>query len=143
MTPASPEPSLPAADLALPGGERVASTLLELMSYVPVLLNAERATLFLYQPETDELWSLATVGGRQTPIRIKADSGIAGHVMRTGEPELIQDPYRDPRFNPEVDRRSGFVTREILCRPLETASGDRIGVMQVLNPLGGSFTARD
>lgn len=143
MTSAGPEPGTPAGGTAQLGGERVASTLLEIMADVPLLLNAERATLFLYAPETDELWSLATVGGRQTPIRMRADLGIAGHVMRTGEPALVRDPYRDPRFNPEVDRRSGFVTREILCRPVETDAGERIGVMQVLNPLGGPFTDRD
>ena len=141
--PAGSEATAAGDSLALLGGERVASTLVEIMADVPVLLNAERATLFLYAPETDELWSLATVGGRQTPIRIKADVGIAGHVMRTGEPTLVRDPYADPRFNPEVDRRSGFVTRAILCRPVETGSGERIGVMQVLNPLAGAFTERD
>ena len=98
--PAGSEATAAGDSLALLGGERVASTLVEIMADVPVLLNAERATLFLYAPETDELWSLATVGGRQTPIRIKADVGIAGHVMRTGEPTLVRDPYADPRFNP-------------------------------------------
>jgi len=56
---------------------------------------------------------------------------------------VIDDAYTDPRFNPAVDRSTGFRTRSILCVPVANRHGVPIGVVQVLNRRGGSFTARD
>jgi adenylate cyclase len=123
------------------------------------LLDAERGTLFLYDPRTDELWSRvasqgssAGIHGAGSPpgasssiqeIRFPATVGIAGAVFTNGKPENISDPYADPRFNPEVDRHTGYRTRSILTTPISAKNGKRIGVTQVLNKRGGSFTTRD
>lgn len=109
------------------------------------LLDAERATLFLYDPETRELWSkVATGEGRaMAEIRIPADAGIAGAAFTSGQVQNIPDAYADPRFNAEVDRRSGFRTRNILCLPVDDRYGGPVGVLQVLNKRGGPFTMHD
>jgi sigma-B regulation protein RsbU (phosphoserine phosphatase) len=62
--------------------------------------------------------------------------------MATGENVRIDDVAKDPRFQTRFDRASGFVTRSMLCQPLVN-SGERIGVVQVLNKRGGPFTDRD
>src|SRR5690606_2451248 len=67
----------------------------------------------------------------------------AGAVFAAGRVENIADPYADPRFNPEIDRRTGFTTKSILCMPIVNKAGARIGVTQVLNKRGGVFTAKD
>jgi adenylate cyclase len=108
------------------------------------LLNAERSTLFIYDEKTHELFSLFAEGDLVHEIRVPADRGIAGAVFTTGKPENITDPYSDPRFNPEVDRATGFVTRSILCQPILDKHGGRIGVSQVLNKRSGDhFLAKD
>jgi adenylate cyclase len=108
------------------------------------LLNAERSTLFLYDQKTNELFSLFAEGDLTREIRIPANAGIAGAVFTSGEAVNITDPYADPRFNQEVDRKTGFRTRSILCQPILDKHGGRVGVSQVLNKRNGAhFLAKD
>ncbi len=65
--------------------------------------------------------------------RFPITKGIAGHVATTGKSVNIVDAYVDSRFNPEMDRKTGFRTRNILCVPMQDAHGEIIGVLQVLN----------
>lgn len=46
------------------------------------------------------------------------DRGIAGHVASTGEGLNIEDAYEDNRFNPEIDSKTGYTTKTILCMPI-------------------------
>lgn len=114
-----------------------------IMTATTQLLNAERASLFIYDDKTDELYSLYADGMDTKQIRVPTDRGIAGAVFTSGQTEHIDDPYQDPRFNAEVDRRSGFTTRSILCVPIANKAGARIGVAQALNKRGGHFTPKD
>ena len=113
-----------------------------LIEIVTDTLGAERSTLFLYDTETDELYSRVAQGSGMGEIRIPAGAGIAGSVFRAGRGELIHDAYLDPRFNPEVDRRTGFRTRNIMCTPV-WHKGRSIGVTQVLNKKEGAFDDED
>ena len=58
-------------------------------------------------------------------IRSYYGQGLAGAVAKTGEAICIDDAYADPRFNPEVDRRTGYRTRSLLCEPLVDRGGHR------------------
>jgi len=108
------------------------------------LLNAERSTLFLHDPKTDELYSVFAEGDSITEIRLPASRGIAGAVFSSGVAENITDPYADARFDQSVDRKTGFRTRSILCQPIVNKHGGRIGVTQVLNKKGaGCFSEKD
>ncbi|MGE0858221.1 MAG: GAF domain-containing protein [Gammaproteobacteria bacterium] len=107
------------------------------------LLDAERSTLFLHDPVTDELWSRVAEGLAEREIRIPAHRGIAGEVFTSREAVVIADAYADPRFNPEVDRHTGYRTRSILCVPVLNKHGIAVGVVQVLNRRGGPFRPRD
>jgi len=106
-------------------------------------LGAERGTLFLNDPETNELFSRVAQGNNQREIRLLNHTGIAGHVFTTGAPLLIQDAYADERFNRSIDEQTGFVTRNILCVPIKTFKGEVIGVSQALNKKRGKFTKAD
>lgn len=114
--------------------------LVELISH---RLNAERSTLFLNDPMTDELYSRIAQGKLSREIRILNSAGIAGAVFESGVGEVILDPYNDDRFNSEVDKKTGFVTRSIACAPLRTARGEIIGVTQALNKTNGDFDHQD
>ncbi len=103
------------------------------------LLGAERSTLFLHDAARDELWSQVAEGTGQTEIRIPSRAGIAGAAFTEGEVLVVPDAYADARFNPEVDRASGYRTRNILAVPITDKAGERVGVIQVLNKRGGAF----
>jgi adenylate cyclase len=107
------------------------------------LLDAERSTLFVYDPSRDELWSKVAEGTEQKDIRIPASAEIAGAAFASGEVLNIPDAYADPRFNPEIDRVSGFRTRNLLNMPVIDRTGERLGVVQVLNKRGGRLNHVD
>ncbi len=106
-------------------------------------LNAERGTLFLNDPNTNELYSRVAMGNFTREIRILNTNGIAGYVFNKGEGLIIPDAYADPRFNRNVDEQTGFVTRSILCVPIKTSKGETIAVAQVLNKKKGRFNRND
>ena len=114
-----------------------------IMTATTQLLAAERASIFVYDEKADELFSLYADGLEKVQIRVPTTAGIAGAVFTIGRTENIADPYADPRFNPAVDKRTGFRTRSILCVPITNKAGARIGVAQALNKKDGVFTAKD
>ena len=115
----------------------------KVVSITTDVLEAERSSLFLYDPSTDELWSKVAEGLSTDVIRIPANAGLAGNVFTNRRAINIPDAYSDPRFHPEVDLRTGFRTRSTLCAPIITKQGETIGVIQVLNKRGGPFGGRD
>ena len=106
--------------------------------------DSERATLFLHDDQTGELYSRVAQGEASREIRLLNTRGIAGHVFTTGEGLIIDNAYSDPRFNPEIDQQTGFETKSILCAPVRTVRGEIIGVVQALNKRRGArFTQED
>lgn len=105
------------------------------------VLDCERATVFLHDAKTDELYSRFGTGIEE--IRFPARLGIAGQSFRTASAINILDAYADPRFNPEIDKQTGFRTRNLLTFPLTGLEDQPIGVLQVLNKRGGAFTRWD
>jgi adenylate cyclase len=114
-----------------------------IMAATTQLLACERASLFVYDEKADELFSLYADGMETREIRVPTHAGIAGAVFTSGRTETIADPYADPRFNSDVDLRTGFKTRSILCVPITNKAGARVGVAQALNKRDGAFTAKD
>ena len=120
--------------------DEVLATLVEMTTFE---IGAERGTLFLNDPITDELYSRFAQGNFQREIRILNTTGIAGHVFQSGKGAIIDDAYADDRFNRTVDEQTGFKTRNILCAPVRTVKEELIGVIQVLNKKHGEFTSED
>ncbi|MBU0652214.1 MAG: GAF domain-containing protein, partial [Proteobacteria bacterium] len=115
----------------------------KVMSEATRMLNAERATLFLNDEKTNELFSKIGLGLAATEIRLPNHLGIAGAVFTSRETVNIPYAYADLRFNPAFDKKTGFFTRSILCVPVINKNGKIIGVTQVLNKRSGPFTAED
>jgi adenylate cyclase len=114
-----------------------------LMDVVTETLNVERSSLFLYDRDTDELFSRVTQGNAIGEIRFPSDRGIAGSVFTSGSPEIIGDAYADSRFIRQVDADTGYRTRNILCVPIRNKQGIVIGVTQALNKRDGEFDDDD
>ncbi len=116
--------------------------LLELVeSSVLRVLDCDRAGVFVFDERTNELAGRAVTG--EPGLRFPADRGIAGAVLRDGVSIRLEDAHDDPRFNPEVDRRTGYRTRSLLTVPIRDWLDRPIGVLSALNKNGGPFTARD
>jgi sigma-B regulation protein RsbU (phosphoserine phosphatase) len=105
------------------------------------LLDAERASILLYDEVTHELVSRVAVGEHE--IRFPADRGIAGETIRSGATLNVPDAYADGRFNQDIDKQTGFRTRSILSVPLTGFDGRLVGVLQVLNKRSEVFSADD
>ena len=70
------------------------------------------------------------------------NAGIAGEVATTGKIVNIPEAYDDTRFNQEVDKKTGYRTRSILCMPIK-AGTEVVGVIQLLNKNEGPFDEED
>ena len=112
---------------------------------VSELLDAERASLFLVDRRRGELvLRVAQDVEKGDSVRIPLASGIAGVAATSGQPVRVADAYEDPRFNRDVDLRTGFRTRSVLCLPLHDRSGEVFAVTQLLNRRDGQpFDAAD
>ncbi len=102
-------------------------------------LSADRCTVFLLDKDTNELWSKIALGMGSQEIRFPANMGLAGHVAMTGETINIRDAYNDSRFNKEIDKKTGYKTKTIICMPMRNLNHDITGVFQVLNKFGNDY----
>lgn len=117
--------------------------LLKVVTEAAKMLEADRATLFLHDEKTNELFSRVAMGDSIGEIRMPSHLGIAGAVFTSGKTINIPYAYADLRFNPAFDKRTGYFTRSILCVPIINKAGKTIGVTQALNRRSGPFTAED
>ncbi len=108
--------------------------LLMLTDVTRKLLNADRASIFLHDPKTKELWTIVAHGVAE--IRIPENKGIAGHVWDSGQILNIPEAYHDSRFDQSTDKKTGYRTKTILAYPLTNSDEERIGVFQVINKQG-------
>ena len=113
------------------------------MDRLTALLGAEASSLFMLDASKQELWSRVLRGSALKEIRLPLGSGIAGHVVTSGQTLILGDAYADIRFNPDIDRISGFRTRSIVAAPLRHVSGRILGVLEVLDRRVNAFNADD
>ena len=106
-------------------------------------IGADRGSLFLNDPLTGELYSRVAQGNLTREIRLLNTTGLAGAVFKSGIGEIVHQPYKDARFNKNIDQQTGFVTKNMICAPVKTVSNDIIGVIQILNKKRGRFTKED
>lgn len=141
---------------AISGEPNVDRLLAVVMAETKAALNCDRCTVFIHDSDKNELWSRVATGIDNTNsdastdsktttkvIRFPSHLGLAGYVCKTGETLNIKNPYNDPRFNREVDKKTGYKTENLLCMPMKNRDGDIIGVFQVLNKADGPFTRAD
>lgn len=110
------------------------------------LMDAEAGSLLLIDPARRELFfevALGQRGERVKEVRLAIGEGIAGWVAQTGKPLIVDDVQKDPRFARKVDRKTQFVTRNMICVPVKI-KGRTIGVLQAINKKNqGRFSKGD
>ena len=115
--------------------------LAEVTAAACAVLHAERSSVWLHDAARDEM--VLEISSDLSQVRVPTGSGLVGACARERRPVNVPDCYADPRFDPSVDRRSGFHTRCSLTMPLVDHRAQFIGVMQVLNKAGGVFEGGD
>lgn len=139
------ELDLPAIDERLNQAVGGARKLRSICDVLRDVLEAERASVYRYDTVNDELLTVvahsdASSGSDESLlIRMSADTGLAGAALKQNGILNIPDAYDDPRFNRDIDERTGFRTRSIVSFPLHAHDGELIGVAQVLNQRNGCF----
>lgn len=125
------------------GTESLDQVLYALVEMTSAEIGCDRSSFFLYDPDTNDLFSRVAQGLRSREIRISANEGIAGAVFQSGKPIIVNDAVSDPRFDSAVDKQTGYVTRNLICVPLKTVGGDVVGAAECLNKNGGHFSEYD
>jgi phosphoserine phosphatase len=113
----------------------------EVVAAARKVLGADRGSVWLHDPATDEL--VLEVATGIAPVRVPSGAGLVGACARDRRLINVRDCYADPRFDPGVDKASGYRTRCMLTLPLIDHKDVLVGVMQILNKADGVFDADD
>lgn len=97
------------------------------------LLNCDRSSIFLWDKDRNEVEARPALGVKGSSLRIPAGEGIVGETLKTGKPICVENAYDDPRFNQEVDRKSGYRTRNLICVPLRDPQNNVVGAFEGIN----------
>lgn len=98
------------------------------------LSNSDRTIFWKWDKRSHTLWTASAVG--EEKILIPDNTGIVGKALAEKRVIISNDPYSDPDFNAEVDKRTGYVTRSMLVMPVSDINGEFIGAYQAINKLG-------
>jgi two-component system response regulator HydG len=108
------------------------------------ILNAQRASIFLINPDTNELEAIAALGIDKEVLKFDYRKGIAGSVFTTGVALNIDCTTDKVRFSEDMDKVTGFMTKSIICYPITNREDKVIGVIEILNKRNQArFTAED
>ena len=126
--------------------KELSTTLFLLTDLGKTLVNSDRASFWFWDRRKHTIWTLAALG--TDTIEIPENSGLVGASMMNNEILIINDPYSDSRFNPAVDRETGYVTKSILTMPVTNNDGKVIGAYQAINKIDNegndsAFTEED
>ncbi|MEA3373938.1 MAG: GAF domain-containing protein [Campylobacterota bacterium] len=99
--------------------------------YVKGVIGADRCSIYIYDKVNDTLWT--TLSDEIEKVVISADTGIAGATIKERKPLIVNAPYKDPRFHADVDKQTGYITKNIASVPVFNSGRELIGVLQLLN----------
>jgi Nif-specific regulatory protein len=125
------------------GSTRETKPLLEMIATEAArLLGADRSSIFTWDREHHEVVGCLALG-YEGALRLPDNIGIVGECLQLGKAIVVDDAYADPRFNRQVDLKSGYKTHNVLCVPIVDGQRHRIGAFEAINKLHGNFTAED
>ena len=105
------------------------------------LLDAQRCSIFIVDKEDMILWTKLSDGiGR---IVIALDAGIVGNTYQTQKPQMVNNPYEDKRFIQNIDKKSGYTTKNIITVPIFDSQREIIGIIELLNKSRFDFDDKD
>lgn len=125
--------------------KRLIPTILLLADLGKTLASCERTSFWYWDKEKQQYWTMVALNSER--IVIPEGTGIVGASIQNGEVIVMNAPYEDARFNSQVDKETGYVTRSVLCIPIKNTRGEVIGAYQAINKTGdtqeGGFDEQD
>ena len=107
------------------------------------ILKCDRISLFIYDKNSDKLILVTAEGLNRAQIKMETSRGIVGNCFTECKVIRIEDAYLDERFDKEIDRRTNYRTKTLLCYPLVDKEGECIGVIEAINKYNSVFTDDD
>ncbi len=107
------------------------------------LLNADRASIFLWDRPNKQLVGRPALGVKSGELRVPDNAGVVGRVVQTGEIQRVDRYLGQDQIDRRVDAKLGYQTQTLICVPLHGAKGERFGAFEVLNKKTGNFSAED
>lgn len=125
--------------------ERASALLAFYTRIMTKVVDSERCSVFINDPNHDRVWLKAGTGVHEAEIEVPKDGSIVGNVIASGEPIIVTDLEEKSGAHKKVDEKTGFVTRNILCVPIKSeTNGEVTGAFQILNKLDNkNFTEED
>lgn len=152
--------------------EKQLNSIFETVLDVSDTFEAERCSLFMVDDEKQELWSRVFdnavvvkdtgqgkdevkkervhISDKQTHNDVfvmPMSKGVAGLCARSGKIVNAADAYKHPHFLADVDVKTGFKTKSLLCGPVFSFDepGKVVAVISIINKTGngGAFTSDD
>ena len=99
--------------------------------YVKEVIGADRCSIFIYEAQKNELWT--TLSDKVNRITIEADKGFVGYTLKSKKPAMTNDAYTHPEFLPDIDKETGYVTKNIIAAPIFSSKREIIGILELLN----------
>ena len=107
------------------------------------ILKCDRVSLFIIDKVSDKLILYTGEGMKKAQIKIDKNSGIVGTCFTECRVIRIEDAYLEEKFNKEIDKKTNYRTKSILCHPLIDKEGECFGVIEAINKFNSSFTDDD
>ena len=102
------------------------------------MLKAERCSIFINDPATGKVWLQTGTGVDEKQIELDAQGSLVEQVIATGKYIVEEDMAKLDGPHKQVDAQTGFMTRNELCVPIKSLSGQKTaGAILVLNKKGG------
>jgi signal transduction histidine kinase len=108
-------------------------------------LKAEAGSILLKNHDKRALYFKASFGERSSQLKhiiMPEGSGIVGWVVENETSIIVNNPWEDSRFNPEISRKINYETKNIICVPLISGSST-LGAIEIINKNDGGFDDGD
>ena len=106
-----------------------------IVKYIKDIIGAERCSIFIYDRDKDELWT--TIADGIDRIVVNKDDGIVGYTLKIKKPVIANDTYSHEKFLDDIDKQTGYKTKNIATVPILNSNKEVGGVLELLNKNGG------
>ncbi|MBN2815158.1 MAG: GAF domain-containing protein [Campylobacterales bacterium] len=103
--------------------------------YAKEVIKADRCSIFIYDSAQNELWTTLSDGIEK--IIVDSTKGIVGQTLKEKKPLVVNDPYSNEHFLPDVDKESGYTTHNLITAPIFNSKRQIIGILELLNKESG------
>ena len=106
---------------------------------VPKVVNAERCSIFIYDPDSKTIWLKCgtELEERDIKVTLEYDATVV-NVITSGQHKFVTGLDKKRGVHKRIDENTGFVTRDILCIPIKSLDGTEVtGAVEILNKKGG------